>query len=71
MASRDLRNTKTTILGATPEAIPGIDGKPHEQFSFAPAFSELFFKNWGGPRAPENFVSAKVVRTKTDPLLEP
>ena len=29
MASHDLSNTKTTILGATPGAIPGIDGNPH------------------------------------------
>ena len=54
MASQDLSNTNTTILGATPGAIPGIDGNPRERFSFAPAFSERFFKNWGGPRAPEN-----------------
>ena len=42
MASHDLSNTKTTILGATPGAIPGIDGNPHERFSFAPLFSERF-----------------------------
>ena len=53
MASHDLSNTKTTIPGATPGAIPGIDGNPHEIFSFAPPFSELFFENWGGPRAQE------------------
>ena len=53
MASHDLSNTKPAILGATPGAIPGIEGDPHERFSFDPAFSELFFKNWGGPRAPE------------------
>ena len=29
------------------------DGHPHEKCSFAPAFSERFFKNWGGPRAQE------------------
>ena len=44
MASYDLSNTKPTILGATPGAIPGIDGNPHEIFSFAHAFSERFFK---------------------------
>ena len=33
------RNAKTTILGATPGAIPGIDGNPHGRFSFARAFS--------------------------------
>ena len=49
MASHDLSNTKPTILGATPGVIPGIYGNPHEIFSF----SERFFKNWGGPRAPE------------------
>ena len=32
MASCDLSNTRTTILGATPGAIPGIDGNPHEAF---------------------------------------
>ena len=56
MASHDLSNTKTTIFGATPGAIPGIDGDPHEKkknLSFAPAFLERFFKNWGGPRTPE------------------
>ena len=29
MASHDLSNTKATILGATPRAIPGIGGNPH------------------------------------------
>ena len=27
------------------------DFSEHERFSFAPAISERFFKNWGGPRA--------------------
>ena len=58
MASHDLSNTKTRILGATPGAIPGIDGNAHERPSFSPAFSERVFKNWCGPpppraRAPE------------------
>ena len=53
MASHDLINTKPTILGATLGAIPGIAANPPERFSFAPAFSERFFKNWGGPRAPD------------------
>ena len=52
-ASHDLSNTKTRILGATAGAIPGIDGNPHERFSFAPSFSEHFFENWDGPRAQE------------------
>ena len=30
MASHDLSNTKTTILGATPGVIPGIDRNPHD-----------------------------------------
>ena len=51
MASHDLSNTKTAILGATPGAIPRIDENPHERFTFAPSFSERFFENWGGPRA--------------------
>ena len=54
MASHDLCNAKTTILGATPGGIPGIDGNPHGKLSFAHAFSERFFKSWGGPRAPDN-----------------
>ena len=53
MASHDFSNTKPTILGATPGVIPGIYGNPHEIFSFAPPFSERFFENWGGPRAPD------------------
>ena len=56
MASHDSSNTKTTILGATPGAIPRIDGNPHERFSCAPPFSERFFENWGGPRAQEHDV---------------
>ena len=35
MASHVLSNTKATILGATPAAIPGIDGNPPENCSFA------------------------------------
>ena len=54
MASHDLINTKPTILGATLGAIPGIAENPPERFSFAPSFSDRFFKNWGGPRAPDN-----------------
>ena len=46
-----LNNTKTTILGATPGAILGIDGHKHERFSFEPAFSGAVFQEWGGPRA--------------------
>ena len=57
MASHDLINTKPTILGATLGAIPGIVANPPERISFAPAFSERFFKNWGGPRAPEKSIS--------------
>ena len=30
MASHNLSNSKTTILGATPGAISGIDGNPHD-----------------------------------------
>ena len=62
MASHDLINTKPTILGATLGAIPGIAANPPERFSFAPAFSERFFKNWGGLRAPEppSFLACRV-----------
>ena len=45
MASHDLCNAKTRILGATPGAIPEIERNPHERSSFAHAFSERFFKN--------------------------
>ena len=53
MAFHDLSNMKPVILGATPGAIPGIDGSPHERFSFAPTFSKRLFKNWS-PRARES-----------------
>ena len=53
IASHDLSNTNTTILGATPGVIPGVDGNPHENFSFAPPFSERFSRELGGPRAQE------------------
>ena len=53
MAFHDLSDTKRVILGATPGAIPRIDGNPDEIFLFSNAFSEPFFKNWGGPRAPD------------------
>ena len=33
-------------------------GDPHERFSFAPASSERFLKNWGGLRAPEACIPA-------------
>ena len=35
-------NAKTTIPIATPRAIPRIDGNPHEGFSFAAKFVEIF-----------------------------
>ena len=54
MASHDLSNTKTTILGATPGAIPGIDGNPHERFSFAP-YSRGFFSRIGVVPARKNY----------------
>ena len=53
MASHDLSNAKTTILGATLGAIPGIAANPPERFSSASALSERFFKNRGCPRAPD------------------
>ena len=55
MASHDLCNVKTTILGAAPGAIPGIDGNPHGRFSKKHAFSECFFKSWGCPRAQDTW----------------
>ena len=63
MASHDLSNTKTTILGATPGAIPGNDGNPHERFSLAPPFSECFSKNWGGPRVQEMLNHVRMVES--------
>ena len=46
MASHDLCNAKTTILGATPGAIPGIDGNPHERFQL-PMHSRSVFSRIG------------------------
>ena len=52
MASHDLSNKKTTILGATLGAIPGIGGNPHERFSSAPSILGAFFQEFGwSPRA--------------------
>ena len=45
MASHDLSNAKTTILRASLGAIPGFAVNSPERFSFAPTFSERFFKN--------------------------
>ena len=47
MASHDLSNAKTTILGATLGALPIIVANAPETFSFAPAFSERFFQELG------------------------
>ena len=68
MASHDLINTKPTILGATLGAIPGTAANPPEKFSFAPAFSERFFKTWGGPRAPEQNIFGHVSDSSSDPF---
>ena len=48
MASRDLCNAKTRILGATPGAVPGIDENPHERFSFSPTVGQAVvgIQNW-------------------------
>ena len=54
VASHDLTNTKTTILGATPGAIPGIVGHPHEIFSFAPSILGAFFSRIGVTPARQN-----------------
>ena len=54
MASHDLSNTKTAILGATPGAIPRIDENPHERFTFAPFILGALFRELGwSPRARE------------------
>ena len=44
-----LKQYENMILGGTPGAILGIDGHPHERFSFAPVFSERYFRNWAAP----------------------
>ena len=43
--------SEKAILGALGE-FRDMLGAAHERFSFAPAFSESFFKSWGGPHAP-------------------
>ena len=71
MASHELINTKPTIrIGATLGAIPGIAANPHEIFTFDPAFSERFFRNWGGPRAPEGSNSEKLTKSTSEKLRE-
>ena len=69
MASHDVSNTKATILRATPGAILGIDGHPRERFSFAPAFSARFFKNWGGPRVQDNLERQKITSKNKNHLV--
>ena len=59
MASHDLSNTKTTVLGATLGVIPGIEGQT--QMKDFHAFSERYFKKWGGPRAPDACKRLRVV----------
>ena len=57
MASHDLSNTNTTILAATPGAIPGLDGNTHERFAFVPTLSEHFFQELGWSlRARDSFI---------------
>ena len=46
MASHDLSKMKTTILGATPGAIPRIDGSAHERLH-VPMHSRSFFSKVG------------------------
>ena len=46
MASHDLSNMKTTILGAIRGA-PQTDGNPHETFHVPHTFSERFFQELG------------------------
>ena len=57
MASHDLCYAKTTTLGATPGAIPGIDGKPHGRLSFAHACYERFFEELGVVPARQTFLA--------------
>ena len=45
MASHNLSNTKTTILGATPGAILGIDGRPYAEAK-KPTQNPEIPKNW-------------------------
>ena len=51
MASHDLSNTKTTILGATPGAMPGIDGNPSKIFICASILGAFFQELGWFPRA--------------------
>ena len=54
MASHDLSNTKTTILRATPGAIPRIDGNPHGRLSLPLHSPSVFFQEMGGSHAQES-----------------
>ena len=54
VAYHDLSDAKTTILGATLGAIPGIAANPHERLSFAPCILGAFFQELGwSPHARE------------------
>ena len=55
MAAHDLCNAKTPEFS---EQLPSNSQncwEPTWKLSFAHAFSERYFKNWGGPRAPEKY----------------
>ena len=64
MASHDLSNTKTTILGATLGATPRNDGNPNESYSFAPSFRKIlvsvkfFARNSGAGNGCADFMGA-------------
>ena len=53
MASHDLSSARTHNSRSNSRSNSWNCCEPTRKISFAPAFSERFFKNWGGPRAPE------------------
>ena len=67
MASHNLINTKSTILGATLAANPGIAMSPPERVSSSSAFAERFFKNWGGYRPPEYYPNSDAMTHRRAP----
>ena len=72
MASHDLSNTETTILGATPGAIPGIHGKPDERFSFAPSIVGAFLQELGWSPISQCFPLREHAKRRCDtPLQKP
>ena len=71
MASHDLSNTRTTILRATPGAILGFDGHPHERIFICACILGAFFQELGrSPCARTTLRAQRLKKFKIPPRIE-